>query len=76
MVRRAHARACQRGRGSERARKKDLDPVRLFTGYKYRSRTGTQMEHGVVQQCAQFSFSGPFIVLHCSLHPEVPHAWG
>ena len=45
--RRANARARQRGEGV-RARKRDLNPLRLFTGYKYRSRTGTQIARGVV----------------------------
>jgi len=36
MASRAHARARHRGRGSEKARKRDLDPVRLFTRYKTR----------------------------------------
>jgi len=48
MASRAHARARHRGRGSEKARKRDLDPVGLFTGYKYRSRMGTQMAHCIV----------------------------
>ena len=48
MASRAHARARHRGRGSEKARKRDLDPMRLFTGYKYRFRMGTQISHCVV----------------------------
>jgi len=48
MVRRTNARARHKGRGSERARKRDLNPLRLFTGYKYRSRTDTQIARGVV----------------------------
>ena len=56
MTSRAHARARHRGRGSEKARKIDLDPVRLFTGYKYRSHMGTQIARCVVQQCAHISF--------------------
>ena len=56
MASKAHACAHHGGRESEKARKRGLDPVRLFTGYKYRSRMGTQMARCVVWQCAQFSF--------------------
>ena len=31
-----------------RARKRDLNPLRLFTEHKYRSRTGTQIARSVV----------------------------
>ena len=47
MVRRTNARARHKGRGSERARKRDLNPLRLFTGYKYRSRTSTGQNQGI-----------------------------
>ena len=46
--RRANARARHKGRGSERARKRDLNPLRLFTEHKYRSRTDTQIARSVV----------------------------
>ena len=36
-----------RGEGV-RARKRDLNPLRLFTEHKYRSRTGTQIARSVV----------------------------
>ena len=49
IVCRANARARHKGRGSERARKRDLNPLRLSTGYKYRSRMGTRIARGVVR---------------------------
>ena len=48
MASKAHACAHHGGRESEKARKRGLDPVRLSTGYKYRSRMGTQMARCVV----------------------------
>ena len=57
MASRSHARACHRGRGSEKARKRDLDPVRLFTGYKYKTRAKNGGNGKLAQKMAEMDFS-------------------